>query len=285
MRPPFSYYGGKIGMAPLITRLLPAHRVYIEPFFGSGAVLFEKRPAPNEVVNDRDGAIVTFFRVLRDRPDDLARVCALTPYARDEFDAADVDEPGLDDLEVARRFWSRVNQSFSKTAGRNTGWSVTTARNQSSPVSTQSRIDRFHACAQRLARVSIENCDAVDLIARLAKNDAVVYCDPPYPAPTRSNRTTTGAGDYRVDMFHEDEHRRLAEVLHATPAAVVLSGYPCDLYDLELYPEWHTTDVQVHVHSSNSTTTERGERTERLWSNRPLAEVHQFELWQDVIDG
>lgn len=71
MNPPFAYYGGKVGMSAAIIGLLPAHRVYIEPFAGSLAVLFAKRPAMHEIVNDADGAIVTFFRVLRDRPDEL----------------------------------------------------------------------------------------------------------------------------------------------------------------------------------------------------------------------
>lgn len=44
-RAPFTYYGGKAGMAALIVSHMPAHRVYIEPFFGSGAVLFAKPPA------------------------------------------------------------------------------------------------------------------------------------------------------------------------------------------------------------------------------------------------
>lgn len=282
MKPPFAYYGGKTGMAPLIARLLPPHRVYMEPFFGSGAVLFEKRPATVEIVNDQDRAVVTFFRVLRDQPGDLARVCSLTPYARDEFVSADVDENGLTDLEVARRFWARVNQSFSKTAGVRTGWSITTARTQSAPASAASKIRRFHACAERLLRVNIENCDAADLVERLAKADTAIYCDPPYLASTRSNVGRNGKGDYRVDMLHEDDHRRLAGVLASTPAAAIVSGYPCPLYDEDLYAGWHTLDVHVHVHSSNATRVARAVRTERLWSNRPISIDHQPELFEGV---
>jgi DNA adenine methylase len=50
--------------------VLPPHRVYVEPFFGSGAVLFAKVPTSHEVVNDLDGNVVCFFRVLRERPQD-----------------------------------------------------------------------------------------------------------------------------------------------------------------------------------------------------------------------
>jgi hypothetical protein len=117
MRPPFAYYGGKQGMAELIVSLLPAHRVYIEPFFGSGAVFFAKPPAVIEIINDVDRGVITFFRVLRERPAELERVCALTPHARAEYEAAELGED-LDDLEVARRFWVKVNQSFRRPPDR-----------------------------------------------------------------------------------------------------------------------------------------------------------------------
>lgn len=268
MKAPICYFGGKTGLASRLAEMMPPHRVYIEPFFGSGAVLFAKRPAVHEIVNDLDGAVVAFFRCLRERPDDLARVCALSPHARDEFDAADPDAPGLDDLEVARRWWVRVNQSFAKSAGRKSGWSVTTARTQSVPASMLGRIDRFAACADRLARVTIENCDAVDLVDRLATADSVIYADPPYLAESRVMRHGN-AGDYRVDMGTPEAHRRLAEALHATDATVMLSGYHSPLYD-ELYGDWHVTEWKVHSHSLNAVTHTRSDRVEVLWSNRDL---------------
>lgn len=274
MRPPFAYYGGKVGLAPRIVELLPPHRVYIEPFAGSLAVLFAKRPAMHEIVNDVDGALVTFFRVLRDQPDELERVCALTPHARAEFEAAILDAEGLTDLELARRFFVRVTQSFAKTANTTTGWSVTTARTQSIPGTIAGRISRFAALAERLRAVSIERCDAAALIERLATADTVVYCDPPYVAATRNSASKRLCGDYRHEMTDAD-HRTLAAVLQATPAAVVLSGYPGHLYD-ELFPDWHTLDVPVVAYSSSGRRkggddfSERAARIERLWSNRPL---------------
>jgi DNA adenine methylase len=267
MRPPITYYGGKVGLAPRIVELMPPHRVYIEPFFGSGAVLFAKTPVTHEIANDVDGAVVVFFTVLRERPDELARVCALTPYAREEYAAADPDAEGLDDLERARRFWVRVNQSFAKTAGPRTGWSITTARTQSVCGSVAGRIDRFHACAERLRGVAIECCDAADLVSRLATPDTVVYADPPYLGTTRSGMTKRG--DYRREMGDREDHERLAEVLHRTPATVILSGYPSPLYE-DLYGDWPRLEVSVLAHSSNAVTSARGDRTEVLWMNREL---------------
>ena len=277
---PFAYYGGKAGMAARIVSHMPAHRVYIEPFFGSGAVLFAKPPARHEIVNDLDAVVVTFFRVLRERRAELEEVCALSPHSRVEFEAAVLDEPELDELEVARRFWVRVNQSFAKTAGVRTGWSITTARTQSVPASVASRLGRFAAVADRLMGVSIEQRDACDLVAKLATADAVVYADPPYLASTRTSRASwvecgEGRSDYRVDMHDEASHIALLEVLRATPATVLLSGYRSPLYD-ELLGDWWAIDVPVAVHSSNARTNSREGRVETLWCNRPMSEGRLF---------
>ena len=83
----------------------------MEPFFGSGAVLLSRHPAKCEVVNDIDGRIVNFFRVLRERPDELVEVLRLTPWARDEWQAC--KEPTDDPLEAARRWWVLTWQGFS----------------------------------------------------------------------------------------------------------------------------------------------------------------------------
>lgn len=187
-------------MADLLVGLLPPHRVYIEPFMGSCAVLFAKRPSQHEIVNDLDDAVVAFFAVLRDRPADLELACRLSPYSRTEYERADLDVP-VDELELARRFWVRVNQSFAKTAGRATGWSITTARTQSVGGSMAGRLDRFYACARRLAEVAIERCDAVDLITRLATDDTVVYVDPPYLDETRGV-AWSGTDDERLPLRH-----------------------------------------------------------------------------------
>jgi len=269
VRAPFAYYGGKAGLAPLIVAMLPPHRVYVEPVFGSGAVLFAKRPSVHEIVNDLDHNVVNFFRVLRERPEDLEMACRLTPYARAEYQASELDED-LDDLERARRFWTRVNQSFGKNSGHQTGFSVTCARTVSTASSQWSRIARFRAVAERLQRVVFECCDAATLVERMAVTaDTAMYVDPPYLAETRRGRDRHRPGDYLCDMGLPEDHERLAAVLRATPAAVVLSGYPSPLYD-RLYSDWWRVDVPVRVHASNAVKNGRGERTEVLWSNRAL---------------
>ena len=98
-----NYPGAKWGLAGQIVSLMPRHRSYLEPFFGSGAVLFNKPPSAIETVNDIDGDITNFFRVLREHTDELIRAVSLTPYSREVFDDAH-ENRGTDDFDRAYRF-------------------------------------------------------------------------------------------------------------------------------------------------------------------------------------
>lgn len=261
--PPFAYFGGKTTTARRIVERLPDHGHYVEPFAGSLAVLLAKPRSRMETANDLDGAIMTFWRVLRERPDELARVCQLTPHSRAERDACeDLEVP--DELERARRVWVRLTQGRTGRLVR-TGW-----RHYVAPGSTWTAfpsyldgyVDRMAAAAERLHHVTLERLPALELIAKYGRDDDVLlYVDPPYLGSTR------GSWDpgYRHEMRDEASHRELAEALNAARAAVVLSGYASDLYDLELYPHWHR---QTFTSGTGQGGDGWSKRTEVLWCNR-----------------
>ena len=265
MKPPIAYYGAKVTIGERIASLLPQHEHYVEPFAGSLAVLFAKRPSRMETVNDLDGELMTFWQVLRDRPADLERVCALTPHSRlehlDAYHAVPADHPDAQ-LEVARRVWVRLSQGRAGTL-RKTGWRFyidPAGSSTSMPGYLAGYVERMAAAAERLARVSLEARPALELIEAYGQHpNVLLYVDPPYLGSTRSR-------NYRHEMSSEAEHRQLATALDACRAAVVLSGYDSPLY-LELYDGWHrheipTTTGQAHQWSA---------RTEVVWSNRPFA--------------
>ncbi|MBF8192088.1 DNA adenine methylase [Nonomuraea sp. K274] len=69
-------------LAPFLANLLPPHEVYCEPFAGSAAVFFAKKPVQIETINDINGDLVAFMKTLRDQPRALIRAIELTPYDR-----------------------------------------------------------------------------------------------------------------------------------------------------------------------------------------------------------
>lgn len=270
--PPFAYFGGKTILAPRIAATFPPHLHYVEPFAGSLAVLLTKAPSRMETVNDLDGDVVNFWRVLRDRPVDLARVCALTPHSRAEWeDSANLDVG--DDLERARRLWVRLAQSRTGRLVR-AGW-----RHYVSPGAVRTAfpgyldgyVDRIAAAAERLHHVTLECRPALELVERYGVDrDVLLYVDPPYLGSTRANDRS-----YRHELMTDQEHRDLAAALRSCEASVVLSGYPSALYDLELFPDWHRVEFRSGTGQGSDGWSNR---TEVLWSNRePVAHLFSEE--------
>lgn len=287
MKPPFPYYGGKARMAPWIASLLPSHRVYCEPFAGSAAVLFAKPRSPYEVLNDVDGNVVTFFRVLRDQPTQLQEACWLTPFARDEYNACDLTEAGLDDVERARRFFVCATQSFNANGtfqGRSS-WAPSLRQGSSKANSTRRRVDDFDEIAGRLRGVTIENRTALDILATFDTPDTVFYVDPPYLGDTRSSlRYERGKRirDYAHDLTTDEEHRALSAALHTVKGTVLLSGYGSPLY-AELYDGWSRVAVDVQRPTANRPGVDASYATEVVWSNRPLATQRALTDLMEVV--
>jgi DNA adenine methylase len=236
-------------------------------------VLFAKPPSPTEILNDADSDLVCFFRVLRDHGPELARDLALTPYARAELRAAELATPGLDELERARRVFVRLNMSISRTLGRQRGFAATFNTNGADHAHKfASLVDQLQAAATRLRRVIIEDRPALEIIAKYGAANAVIYCDPPYLHATRSAQAKRRSADYACEYATEAEHRQLARALHATPAAVLISGYPSPLY-AELYDQagWWRVERLVDKPSSLVSGGRATHAVEVVWSNRPLA--------------
>jgi len=269
--PPFTYFGGKQTIAPRIAALFPSHAHYVEPFAGSLAVLLAKPPSRMETVNDLDSDLMTFWRVLRDDQAGLERVCALTPHSRTEHQAS-YDRPAdLSDLERARRVWVCLTQGRAGQLKR-TGWRHYLDPAGSSigmPGYVAGYVARMAPACERLARVSLECRPALELIDAFAPHgDVLMYVDPPYLGTTRTS------GGYVHEMHTETEHRELAGALASVRSAVILSGYPSQLYD-ELYADWHRVDIAACTGQGGTWEN----RTEVLWSNRPLGNQ------RDLFDG
>lgn len=258
--PLLKYPGAKWRLAEWIIGNMPPHESYVEPYFGSGAVFFRKIPVRIEIINDMDGDVVNFFKVIRERPEELARAIALTPWARQEFEAE--REPATGELERARRFAVRCWMAFGASVESKT-WRHTTGKGESGGPDNPklwSRVpESVLQSAKRLKQTQIENRPAIEVIARLNGPQVLIYADPPYLISTR----TAHREQYHHEMTDTD-HGELLAALMRHRGMVLLSGYDCPLYR-ERLARWHVESIK--------TTAERGvRRTECLWIN-PVAEA------------
>ena len=263
---PINRYGGKGLAAPrLLPHFAPAD-VYAEPFFGAGGMFFRvpQGTYTREAVNDLDDSLVTFFRVLRDRTDDLVRVCEATPYARAEFALclARSDDP----LEEARRVWVRGRQGFAGVAETVGDWGRSPGeKGKWNPTAACSKLAALRAYAERLRAVAIDSIDGVRFVEAWGVRDTFLYCDPTYAPETRPRKR------YAHEMTVADHRRFAAACIGAVAKGckVAVSGYPSALYD-ELFAGWRCVEHDVALIGTRDATGKR--RTECLWMSYPEAE-------------
>ena len=262
----FGWYGGKFSHLDWLLPLLPDAHHYCEPFAGSGAVLFNRKPSPIETYNDLDGEVVNFFKVLRSQKKRLLELITLTPFSREEFAIACEINTDIAEVERARRFYVRARQvrtGLAQTAsiGRWANCKNTSRSGMSGVISRYiGGIEKLDFIAERLLRVQIENRPAIEVIKLYDSETTFFYCDPPYIHSTRGENNA-----YCFEM-KDEEHIELAKVLNSVSGKAAISNYECDLME-KLYPQpkWKKYfGANKTIHSS------KDKRQEVLWVNYEL---------------
>jgi DNA adenine methylase len=275
LTPPLKWHGGKRYLTREIVSRMPRHLHYVEPFAGSLKVLLARDPdddrlwlpphkGVSEVVNDLDGRLMNFWRVLADDnafPKFCRRVEAI-PLAREAWRIAKDHAYGLDPMADAVAFFVCCRQSL---AGRMNGFTALTRNrtrrrrngNVSEWMGAVEGLSEVHA--RLWGRVVFENMPAVRLIEREDEPGTLFYCDPPYMNETRTARKVYG----QFEMTEAD-HQRLLDVLCQCKGKVMLSGYACNLYDQRL-SNWDRHTVGIPNHASGAKKKRR--MAEVLWCN------------------
>jgi len=256
VEPALRYPGAKWSLASWIIEHLPPHTSYLEPFFGSGAVFFNKPKSTVETINDVDGNIVNLFKMIREKPLELAHLVKFTPWSREEYYTSykTTGEP----LEDARRFMIRCWQAFGTRTNSRTGWrcDVQGRLGTCLPRQWEKVPSRIIELSDRLKEAQIESQPAAKILERYKFSNVLVYADPPYLLSTRN-------GKMYANEMTDNDHLELLEILDNHPGPVLLSGYSHPMYDDRL-KHWARKTQKAHA--------EKGAiREEVLWINQKAA--------------
>ena len=267
MKAIIKYPGSKWSIAGWVINFFPEHHSYLEPFLGSGAVLFNKPRSNIETVNDLDGDVVNLFEWIKKDPEKLAHEIYWTPYARQTYEDTFALVPE-DSLQKAVNFYIRLNMGYGyRTNGYREGWKndVQGRERAYAALDWKDIPEKVMAAAERLRGVQIENRPAVDVIQRFNYPNVLVYADPPYVLSTRHGR------QYRHELDDKGQGDLLDVLLFHT-GPVLLSGYDNDLYNSRL-KGWHREETDSFTQLSSK-------RREVLWMNfEPTRQVRMEDIW------
>lgn len=229
MKAILSKMGGKAFLVNRLSSILPDHERYIEPFAGGARLFFAKEPSPIEILNDKDNSLVNLYRVIQndEKRQRLIKLLNETPYSRSVFQRWKSEGIPQDEIEKAGRYFFLCKASFAGDALRG-GFACPSRSTTRNPAQTyQNSIDALEHIAKRLKGVTIECMDYKDCISRYDSESSLFYLDCPY----------YGSEDYYGNTFSQDDHYKLAEILHSIKGKVMVSHYQNSLYD-ELYRGW-----------------------------------------------
>jgi len=264
---PLKWHGGKQYLADRIIELMPRHVHYVEPYFGGGAVLFNKPmnlvEGHSEVVNDAYPELVTFWKVLQSPVwfPEFQRRMSMTPMSKQAFEDSLTSE-AQDPLNIACNFFIRYRQSR-QGLGKDfaTMSRARTRRGMNEQLSSWlSAVDGLPEAHKRLIRVVIFNEDAAGVIEREDGADTFFYVDPPYMAETRVAKSA-----YEHEMSRE-QHANLLVALGTATGKFILSGYKSELYLVaEKRYGWQRVDIEIDNKASSKKV--KPIKTECLWMN------------------
>ncbi len=178
----FSYPGSKWRLAKQFQLCYPPHRVYIDVFGGSGALIARQAPRAVECYNDADFTVSNVFATVKDAGScgELLQLLKTTSNDREQYKVckralADANETNV------RRAWGFLtcgNLGFAGHPAIVNSW-IDHARQRRDFATLPVRIRWWH---ERLRNVRVENRTWQEVVDIYDSRHTLFICDPPYMA-------------------------------------------------------------------------------------------------------
>ena len=222
-------------------------------------MILNKKSSSRNIYNDLNSKICTFFRQLRDNPDELIKLLKLTPYSREEFEKS-FDDGKFSDVEIARRFFLQISMVFNSIYGKS-GWKSPNLKTTSFNLSYLNSVNNLELLIEKLRTIAIENAPAIETIKRYDHKETLFYIDPPYVFSERLDKSKV----YDHEMT-DGEHIELINLLKTIESRAVISGYDSKLYNEHL-DGWFKIKNKVTQTKATTHTGNLKYQTEILWLN------------------
>lgn len=252
--------------------MIPEHRIYCEPFFGGGALFFAKPKAEVEVINDVNGEVINFFKVLKTKFPALQKEIQATLHSRELYKKSMQiynNPKSYSDVQRAWALWTATNQGFAGMIG-SWGFGKTNSKEKAVAAKRDNFIKTYE---DRLRMVQVESTDALKVIARCNEKDAFLYCDPPY----------IGSDQGHYSGYTEQQYKTLLDALSKFKGKFLLSSYPSKILSEYIRKQgWRKKEIEKYVAVTKHTDKKK---TEVLVFNYDPAKMKPMQSkQQDVIE-
>ena len=317
IKPPFPWFGGKRRVSSIVWKAFGDVSNYVEPFFGSGAVMLNRPTIPGkEIINDKDHWIANFWRAVQKDPesvakwadnpvneDDLtARHIHLVKYVMPELSRRIMADPEYFDAKAAGWWvwgiccwigsgwcsgtgpWTEVNRQLVHLGdGRGVNRQLVHLGNDGQGVNRQLEelIEYFTQLSNRLARVSVCAGDWRRVVTDGALNfgsTVGVFLDPPY----------TAGASRQGDLYNQDSLSVGIDVYNwamenaSNPRyRIALCGYEGE-YDIPT--TWQTYKWKAGTSYQSAISENDNRKKERIWFSPnclPIIRHKQSDLFEE----
>lgn len=179
MNSPLAYVGGKSRLAETIIKRFPQHTAYCEVFAGAAWVLFRKEVSKYKTINDLDGDLVCFYRVLQSHLEEFLKQFKWLLSSREWFEdyKRQQEAGGLTDIQRAARYYYLQRLCF---GGRVRGRTFGACPMDRPRINLLRLEEELSEAYLRIASVAIENLPWREFVEKYDRPQTLFYLDPPY---------------------------------------------------------------------------------------------------------
>ncbi|MBD3352395.1 MAG: hypothetical protein GF364_12985 [Candidatus Lokiarchaeota archaeon] len=237
---PFPYIGGKCRVSKQILSYMADHKIYVEPFFGSGGVFFKKgykqvssQENYREVIGDLDSNVTNFFEQLRNNYDEMMNKLQYLEYSEDLSKKAKTNSEyyiNSNNIMKACLFFFNACSSFSGKVNHGFAYSKISRNNV---YTFQNKIKNLKNYVDRLKQTFIFNKSYDVLIDRFDTEETLFYLDPPY----------LGCNKYAIQKKIPFNFDKFVTDVKAIKGKFILSYYKSD-WLLDNFSDYNIIDIK-----------------------------------------
>tara|TARA_R110002020_G_scaffold80434_3_gene200688 strand:- start:927 stop:1661 length:735 start_codon:yes stop_codon:yes gene_type:complete len=183
--------GGKSKLKKKIVSLMPKHKTYVEAFVGGGHVLFEKKPAEINIINDKDIDIAHIYGDMKAVGDKM--INKDFTGNRDKFFRL-LNQKKFNNTE--ERLYRNLYISINSFAGNRKSYMGPNEEiyRQGSNIGKKYKSTKYKDFLNN-NNVKIFNTDFKNIIKKYDSKDTLFYLDPPYSKSTKDYKHSVNPND------------------------------------------------------------------------------------------